>query len=436
MFQKKRILASCGEQILSLNFQSKHKKVASAFTRNRKLTFAKLCCLILRKSRKSLQCSLNEFFLKQGDSSVTSSAYTQARANLLHTAFIDLNEQSIVDKYYSSDDYKTFLGHRLIAIDGSCLYLPDTPDISKSFGRKETIQKGKVIFSYVGAQSSACYDVLNKIVINAELDGIATTEMALFYKHLKHLKKSDLVILDRYYPGLELFSKIKRKNADFLVRSTTKSYKVVEEFLKDKSIDKIVKIHPNYPKMSKRVIKEKELPAEFEIRLIKVLLENGETEVLITSLLDEIKYPHSIFKDLYFKRWGVETYFSEIKGLLTLEAFTGKTAESVKQDYFSTILVSNLEKVCTEEIDSELESKNTKMVSKQVNKAVSYNQIKNNILEILFSHSGDSEKLDELLTETFRRSYSITRKTRKVDRQVLGPGKIINWHKRKKKFVF
>ena len=42
------------------------------------------------------------------------------------------------------------------------------------------------------------------------------------------------------------------------------------------------------------------------LRLIRVELESGEIEVLITSLTDEQKFPYEIFMDLYHKRWLVE----------------------------------------------------------------------------------------------------------------------------------
>ena len=49
------------------------------------------------------------------------------------------------------------------------------------------------------------------------------------------------------------------------------------------------------------------------VRLIKVKLADGSTETLITSLLDEVEYPQSIFSDLYFKRWGIETVIQSEK---------------------------------------------------------------------------------------------------------------------------
>jgi hypothetical protein len=39
-------------------------------------------------------------------------------------------------------------------------------------------------------------------------------------------------------------------------------------------------------------------------RLVRVPLEADEDEVLVTSLLDQERWPAEHFKDIYFARWG------------------------------------------------------------------------------------------------------------------------------------
>ena len=51
----------------------------------------------MRKSIKSVQLGLNEMALAYNSKPVSASAFTQARANLLHTAFIELNQKSVID---------------------------------------------------------------------------------------------------------------------------------------------------------------------------------------------------------------------------------------------------------------------------------------------------------------------------------------------------
>ena len=175
------------------------------------------------------------------------------------------------------------------------------------------------------------YDVLNEIVIDAQLCKANTSEVKLADKHLKFLRANDLVLLDRGFPAYPLFCAIKQRGSDFLARCSNNSFKEVDLFLKEKLDEKIVTLYPN------RKIKKEGLPRSITVRLIKVTLDSGELEILITSLLDGERHRANDFKDLYFHRWKVETYIGRIKSRLALECFTGKTAESVRQDFFSTI---------------------------------------------------------------------------------------------------
>jgi IS4 transposase len=62
-----------------------------------------------------------------------------------------------------------------------------------------------------------------------------------------------------------------------------------------------------------------EPPVRF--RLILVELENGQKEVLCSSLTDSAQYPHELFRELYHCRWGVEEGYKLLKERLDSEVF-------------------------------------------------------------------------------------------------------------------
>jgi hypothetical protein len=106
----------------------------------------------------------------------------------------------------------------------------------------------------------------------------------------------------------------------------------------------------------------------------------------LTSLLDEQTFSATSFAELYHLRWGVETFFSKIKGRLGVENFTGKSVEAIKQDFWSTIFISNLETILVEDVEVEMNEKLSKgKLNKAVNKAVSFNAIKNLAFDLLSS---------------------------------------------------
>jgi hypothetical protein len=64
--------------------------------------------------------------------------------------------------------------------------------------------------------------------------------------------------------------------------------------------------------------------------------------VLATSLLDETAFPTHLFKDLYHLRWGIEEQYKRAKCRVEIENFSGRTAQSVRQDFYAKIFAMNL----------------------------------------------------------------------------------------------
>jgi hypothetical protein len=78
-----------------------------------------------------------------------------------------------------------------------------------------------------------------------------------------------------------------------------------------------------------------------KLRLIRVELDNGETEILATSLTDGEIYPHAIFSDLYHLRWPAEEDYKTLKYRIEVENFSGKTKHSVYQDFYAKLFSKN-----------------------------------------------------------------------------------------------
>ena len=71
------------------------------------------------------------------------------------------------------------------------------------------------------------------------------------------------------------------------------------------------------------------------------------------------------FKELYFLRWGVEGFYNLLKGRLNLENFTGKSLESVHQDFWSTIFITHAETIFTHEAQKKLDDRGVPQARKR-----------------------------------------------------------------------
>ncbi len=418
-------------------FKSHHRTSPKVFRRERKLTFSLVILLIMQKTMKSIPLLLNEVFGQLDLDPATNSAFTQARRHLKHTAFIELNQRAIVAEYYQDGTYQRDQGFRLLAIDGSKIRLPDSRDVSDTFGTIN-ITNGKdsqPIGKHAHGLASVCYEVLNKIVIDRQLGNARAYEVDLAVKPLPATQPQDLLLLDRGYASYQWLATCVQHQRHFVVRGSAASFKPARQLLEGLGADsQVVDLTPSFSK--RLAITVLGLPSVLRVRFVRVALPNDEFEVLVTNLLDETRFPTSSLGQLYHLRWGVETLYGVVKTRLQLEHFSGLTADSVRPDFYATIFITNLESVLTEEATTQLEQKTSKnRHPPQVNQAVSFNAIKNYIID-LFYLEHNSEEILRPLTQLFLTNPSSVRPQRSVPRRQRSLTQRLNYHRRIKKLCF
>lgn len=77
-----------------------------------------------------------------------------------------------------------------------------------------------------------------------------------------------------------------------------------------------------------------------KVRIVRIQLNTGEYETIATSL-DREKFPPERIKDLYHKRWGIETSFRELKYSIGVTNFHAKKQKSVLQEIFARLIMYN-----------------------------------------------------------------------------------------------
>lgn len=384
------------------------------FTRSRKLPFITVFTLILRNSVKSLQLMLNEFILQGKQKwTITASAFTQARKKLKHTAFMELN-QNIISRYYAEQEIKKFCGLRVLAVDASKLTLPKTNEIKQVFGYKAIgNHTHKELGDYSRATFEACYDVLNHIAVKSVLAKSNCYEVDLATQMLESITENDLLIFDRGYAAYPFLAQLSQREIKYLVRCPKSTFSAAKKMFEEGSPSSLT-VTLKVPVKHAKHIRELGLPMEIKVRLIRVVLSTNEVEVLATSLIEEEKFATNLFEKLYYLRWGVETFFSKLKGRLYLENFTGRTVESIQQDFWSTIFLSNLETILTEDVEVKMNLNGEgRKKQKAINKAVSFNAIKNLAFDILLGRE-DEEIVIAKLTKLFLTNPVTVRREREM----------------------
>src|SRR5713101_4873028 len=82
-------------------FQKQHRLHERCFVRKRRLSFSGVLTFILQQTIRSLQLHLDDFAKQLGvERWVSKGGWTQGRAKLRHSAFVELNQRAIVQIVY------------------------------------------------------------------------------------------------------------------------------------------------------------------------------------------------------------------------------------------------------------------------------------------------------------------------------------------------
>ena len=185
------------------------------------------------------------------------------------------------------------------------------------------------------------FDVLNGVTLEALISPKEMGERTLAARHFDHLQRSDLVLVDRGYPAFWLFALIVEQGAQFCARMPLGGWQTVERFVTSGLSEQTVLLWPSSAAIQE--CRSRGLPlAPIRVRLIRVALDSGEVEVLATSLLDDVAYPATVFKELYHQRWPVEENYKVMKSRIEIENFTGKSVLAVYQDFHAKVFTANL----------------------------------------------------------------------------------------------
>lgn len=351
-------------------FKEDYRMSKKDFTRNRKLSFFDNIMLIMQCSKCSIQSGINMYLHSRNeyDMEYSKQAFSKGRHRIKPEAFKVLMETA-AQGFYDDNNFDTFDGYLLLSIDGSDYNLPNSPDLLEHFGSqpfKNHIQ--------VQAQTSCLYDVLNGIVLEAEIEPYNTNERTLAVTHLENFrnktKAKAIVLMDRGYPSFDLMYNMEKLKINYLMRCNKDNF--FREVRDAKTEDEIICIKRNGAELNSRVV------------TIQI---NEKAITFITNLTD---IDTSVIEKLYHKRWNVEILYNKLKNKMEIENFSGLDELCIKQDFYTTLLLSNMTAGAIFDSQKELDksSKKKKMSREyRINRTYAVSELKMQLIELVYTES-------------------------------------------------
>jgi hypothetical protein len=233
-----------------------------------------------------------------------------------------------------------FHGFRVWAIDGSEFTIPDTPENVETFGRRKDA-------GYPSMTAVVLLDVYGRRVRDCVWTGWREHEVNSALSLIDNLKKGDLVLQDRGFGSFPLFWATNARKVSFLGRISSLWKPRTVKVLSDGDEIAIIKAST----IEKAKLRKLGLNPhrQVKVRILTFTVGNGETTRLITTLLDDKKYPKEELAKLYHYRWDIEVSFDEQKNELFRDRkgkqhthFRSKSPEMIRQEAWGLLLCYNL----------------------------------------------------------------------------------------------
>ena len=406
---------------LFLDIVSKESSVRKLFTlrdedfsRERKLPLIQLVSLIINMPKRSLSIEIQEFFdslEKEDIQACTKGAFSLQRTKLKPFFFAVWNKW-LVDCFYQhyGTKVKRWRGFRLQAVDGSRAYLVNREDVVEHFGTQGN-QYGAVAM----AQVMQVQDILNDITVWGDIYPVKESEQTIMNSRVRHLYEDSLTIFDRGYPSFALMYLMINEETPrhFVIRCKAGFNKEVKQFVSGRKRSKTITLTPTSSAIA--TLRENgyivTATTTIKIRMVKVILRGGETEVLLTNLYDEKLFTLSDLKQLYGLRWRIETTYGKQKNQQQMEQFSGHRVICIQQDYSAGLFVANLQSLIEKQCEHYLQRVNkTRKHNYKINRNISWACLKHNIVK-LFLDNKPKEILDKL-QKSFERNIEPVRPER------------------------
>ena len=333
------------------------RKPGRDFTRKRLLTPDVLIHLVLTMDEKSVWKGLLGHFRRRIDTP-SASAFVQQRQKLLPSAFEALFHQ-FSDQLRPQ---KKFLGYRLLAVDGSSLKSGAYPADEDAYRPGMQRQHGWNSFHI-----NALFDLENGIY----------ADVIVQKEHKKHESKAlcqmaarsgitdpMIVLADRNYEAYNNFACLENRGWKYLIRIRDHERKNAYGIeLPDRS-ELDLPVRMTLGRLTPQQLKQRGIPVpehyyrlpnsipfdfldtesaafyEFSARIVRLMLKDGKTQLLITNL-DTEQFPPSALRELYARRWGIETSFRELKYTVGLIHLHSRKSDLVLQEIFAAFTVFN-----------------------------------------------------------------------------------------------
>jgi hypothetical protein len=272
------------------------------------------------------------------------SPYCQARSGLPLERMQEIHDSLVTDAQAAIVTKDLWCGHQVTVIDGSTVTAPDTPANQKAYPQQSV-------------QKPGCgYPILRILAFMSLATGLLTTwavghwrqsEVALLQTLWDYLRAGEVLLADRGFSNWGLLAQCLQREVHAVFRvkgSRRRDFRRGKRLSRDERLVRWEKSPLCGVSFSPQ--QWAALPRLLTLRLVRCRLElpgfRTRKVILVTTLLDSVKYPPEALSQLYYRRWAMELTLRNLKTTLQMDHLSCKTPENLDREIRMHFLMHNL----------------------------------------------------------------------------------------------
>jgi hypothetical protein len=228
---------------------------------------------------------------------------------------------------------------RVFVVDGSSVSLPDTPSLRKRFGLPSNQRPG---VGYPQAKIVGLMDLASGLLVRLVVGTVFAHELPGAVDVHPALRAGDVLVADRAFAGFAHLALLGARGIGCMFRIGA-GYTDPDGRTRWSKAGR----HRNRRRPPWLDVKSyAKLRDSLDVRIVSYAIERPGYRThavrLVTTLLDEQRWPDRQLRDLYARRWEIETAFGHAKTTLHMATPRCRTAEGVMKELAIYLIAYNL----------------------------------------------------------------------------------------------
>jgi len=250
---------------------------------------------------------------------ISRSSYCEARDKLSWEAFAYLQDMANLE-HSQAFNAPLWKGHRVQAVDGSCIQLPHSKEILATFPVRTAGGWGQP--HYPVASLVIAVNVYTGQVLESAIGNKHSSEPLQIRDLIKGFRKGDITLLDRGFQGKDIWREFDESEQHYVCRVKAGAK---EPFFNKNLKDQVVEL-------------ECAQGARIKVRVIRgPKLGSGHYLFLATNLMNAKKYSRTDVLELFKRRQAVEEVFLHLKQTLNVKNIRSKKVNGVLQEIYAAL---------------------------------------------------------------------------------------------------